>query len=126
MQFLANENMPRAAIAALRLAGHDVVSIGEETPGIPDQTVLARAHAEQRIILTFDRDYGELVFRYGHPAPPGIVFFRFAPATVDEPAPQLLALVADDQILLDGMFTVVDRQHIRQRPLAPPTPAPES
>jgi hypothetical protein len=73
-----------------------------------------------------NRDYGELVFRYGHPAPSGIVFFRFAPATIDEPAPQLLALMADDQILLDGMFTVVDRQHIRQRPLTPPTPAPES
>jgi hypothetical protein len=93
-------------------------------PEIPYRTFVC--HALRRIILTFDRDYGELVFRYGYPAPPGIVFFRFAPATVDEPAPQLLALLADSQIILDGMFTVVDRQNIRQRPLTPTTPSPEA
>jgi len=119
MQFLANENMPRAAIQTLRAAGYDVVSIGEESSGITDQAVLERAHAEQRIILTFDRDYGELVFRYRLPARAGIVFFRFVPATVDEPAPQLLELVADATITLTGMFTVIDRQHLRQRPLTP-------
>lgn len=117
MRLLANENIPRGAILALRTLGYDVVSIGEETPGIDDATVLARGHAEQRLILTFDRDYGELVFRYRHPAPSGIFFFRFAPATVDEPAPQLLELLNNPAMTLEGMFTVVDRQHVRQRPL---------
>jgi len=56
MRFLANENIPRAAIQTLRAAGYDVVSIGEEISGITDQAVLERAHVEQRVILTFDRD----------------------------------------------------------------------
>lgn len=119
MRFLAYENIPRAAILTLRAVGYDVVSIGEETAGIDDHAILGRAHAEQRIILIFDRDYGELVFRYRLPAPAGIVFFRFAPATIDEPAPQLLDLVADATITLTGMFTVSDRHHLRQRPLTP-------
>ncbi len=47
------------------------------------------------------------------------MFFRFAPATIDEPAPQLRDLLADATITLIGMFTVVERQHLRQRLLTP-------
>ena len=56
MRFLANENFPLPSVRLLREAGHDVVSISEETPGITDSQVLSRAVSEQRIILTFDRD----------------------------------------------------------------------
>ena len=61
MQFLANEDVPMASIRRLRAAGYDVASIIEDSPGVKDESVLSRAHAEQRIILTFDRDYGELI-----------------------------------------------------------------
>ena len=62
MRFLANENFPLTSVRLLRQAGHDVVSITEETPGVADDHILARAVIEDRIILTFDRDYGELIF----------------------------------------------------------------
>ena len=63
MRFLANENFPLPSVRLLREAGHDVVSISEETPGITDSQVLSRAVSEQRIILTFDRDYGVMIYR---------------------------------------------------------------
>ena len=54
MRFLANENFPRAAVGALRVAGHDVSWIRTEAPGIADAAVLDRARREQRLLLTFD------------------------------------------------------------------------
>jgi predicted nuclease of predicted toxin-antitoxin system len=49
----------------LREVGHDVVSISELYPGISDREVLEIATKEQRAIITFDSDYGELVFFEG-------------------------------------------------------------
>lgn len=66
MRLLANENFPTSSVDLLRRAQHDVSSIAEESPGIKDDAVLARAVQQERLILTFDRDYGELIFRRGH------------------------------------------------------------
>lgn len=60
MRFLANENIPGALVKALRGAGNDVIWIRTEAPGIHDQEVLARAARDGRILLTFDKDFGEL------------------------------------------------------------------
>ena len=94
MDFLANENFPVASIALVRRAGHDVASIIEETPGSKDRDILKRAHEEKRIILTFDRDYGELIYRNKEVCPAGLVFFRFSPSTPEEPAHILLSIIA--------------------------------
>ncbi len=86
MKLLVNENVPLASVGHLREAGHDVLSITELSPGIPDTEVMQIAHNEQRIILTFDRDYGELVFRRRLPLPAGVIYLRFVPQTPSEPA----------------------------------------
>jgi len=117
MNFLANENFPLMSIRLLRNTGHNVVSVAEETPGAKDETVLKRAHAENRIILTFDRDYGELIYRYKLFAPDGIVYFRFDPSTPEEPAKILLNILDKDKILISGKFTVIERNRLRQRTL---------
>jgi predicted nuclease of predicted toxin-antitoxin system len=64
MNFLANENFPLFSIRLLRTAGYNVASVIEDTPGAKDHDVLKRAQKEARILLTFDRDYGELVYSY--------------------------------------------------------------
>ena len=117
MQFLANENVPVASLRRLRAAGHDVASSIEDSPGVKDESVLARAHAEQRIILTFDRDYGELIYRRRLPTPAGVVYFRFAPTTPEEPAERFIELLETGHIILEEQFTVIGRSWIRQRPL---------
>lgn len=76
MRFLANENFPLDAVEALRQNGHDVAWIRLESPGISDPEVLSRAQAENRILLTFDKDFGELAFRSNLPASVGIILFR--------------------------------------------------
>ena len=62
MDFLANENFPLLSVRLLREAGHRVVSIIQEAPGGKDEDILKRAHTERLINLTFDRDYGELIY----------------------------------------------------------------
>jgi predicted nuclease of predicted toxin-antitoxin system len=74
MRFLANENFPLDAVALLRKQGHDVAWIRQDAPGSLDEDVLARA--ENRILITFDKDFGELAFRVGLPVSIGIILFR--------------------------------------------------
>jgi predicted nuclease of predicted toxin-antitoxin system len=76
MRFLADENFPGDAVTALRAAGHDVLWIRTDAPGITDQDVLARSLEDVRVLLTFDKDFGELAWRSGLPATCGIVLFR--------------------------------------------------
>jgi len=76
MRLLANENFPAAAVNALREKGHDVTWIRTEAPGINDKSVLARAQRESRILITFDKDFGELAFRSLLPAASGVILFR--------------------------------------------------
>jgi predicted nuclease of predicted toxin-antitoxin system len=75
MRFLANENFPLASVIHLRAAGQDVVAVIQETPGARDPEVLHRAAADARVILTFDRDYGELIYRHRLPVPQGLSIF---------------------------------------------------
>ena len=63
MRFLANEHFPGAAVTALTARGHDVVWVRVSAPGTSDADVLAWAAREQRILLTFDKDFGELAGR---------------------------------------------------------------
>ena len=86
-------------------------------PGANDRHVLVKATSEKRVILTFDRDYGEMVYRLKLPAPSGIVYSRFNPITPEEPADQLIGLLTAGNVLLSGMFSVIERGRLRQRPL---------
>jgi hypothetical protein len=116
MRFLANENFPLDAVEALRKNGHDVVWIRVESPGISDPEVLSCAQAENRILLTFDKDFGELAFRSKLPASVGIILFRIkAPSgsVVAEKVAKLISL-RDDWY---GHFTVVEEDKIRMRDL---------
>ncbi len=117
MRLLANENVPLGSVQLLRAAGHDVVAIIENTPGATDTEVLAQAAREDRVILTFDRDYGELVYLRRLPIPSGVLYLRFDPITPQEPGERLLALITTTEITLQGQFTVLERDRVRHRPL---------
>lgn len=117
MRFLADENFPLPSIRLLSTAGHDVTAVALESPGVPDEAILDRAVREGRILLTFDRDYGDLLYLQGSQPPEGIVYFRFAPSSPEEPAEYLLALLERFGSSLLGTLTVAERDHVRQRPL---------
>ena len=117
MRFLANENFPLASALYLRNAGHNVAVVIQDSPGAKDRQLLAHAAAERRIVLTFDRDCGELIFRLRLPTPEGGMYFRYDPLDPEEPARHLLLLLEITGLQLSGRFTVVRRDMIRQRPL---------
>lgn len=114
MIFLADENFPRPALEELRKAGWDVFSVAEMCPGISDDEVIALSADQQRVLLTFDKDFGELVFRRGLPAASGVVLFRIIPESPEDAAGVALALV-ECQPDLAGTFCVVTRDRIRVR-----------
>jgi predicted nuclease of predicted toxin-antitoxin system len=116
MRILANENFPGPVVRALRELGHDVLWIKEIMRGASDVEVLSRAQAERRILATFDRDFGELAFRFGLPAECGIIFFRLrgtSPETDNSRAIAALTSRTD----WAGHFAVVQDDRIRLRRL---------
>jgi len=117
MRFLANENIPLPSVRLLRQSGYDLAAVTEDSPGIEDFQVLTRATNERRVVLTFDRDYGELIYRLKLPSPAGVIYLRFRPHTPEEPAILLLDLLQTEELQFEGQFTVLDRDQIRQRPL---------
>jgi predicted nuclease of predicted toxin-antitoxin system len=97
MTFLADENFPRPAVEALRQAGFDVLWIAEANPGAPDDEVLALCISTGRVLLTFDKDFGELAYRRSRSAPCGIVLFRVTPQSPDEIASIALSAMQSQQ-----------------------------
>lgn len=76
MRFLADESCDQRVVVALRDAGHDVAAIAETVPGSVDADVLANAIRTSRILLTEDRDFGQLVFSARTRAPIGVLYIR--------------------------------------------------
>jgi predicted nuclease of predicted toxin-antitoxin system len=118
MRFLADENFPGEAVAVLRAAGHDVSWIGESSSGANDKHVLALAENENRILLTFDKDFGELAWRAGLPASCGIVLFRISALPAISIGAALMARIAERDDWA-GHFSVIEPGRIRMRVLAP-------
>jgi len=88
-RLLANENFPAPSVRLLRDLGHDVLSVAEEGEALTDNAVLAKASSDQRWIVTFDRDYGELIFARSVPAPPAVILFRLKSYRPDAPGQML-------------------------------------
>jgi predicted nuclease of predicted toxin-antitoxin system len=116
MRFLADENFPGSAVRELRAAGHDVEWVRETSPGMTDASVLAWASREERVVLTFDKDFGELAWRSALPAKCGVVLFRLPMPGARDAGAVLARLVAqrDDWT---GHFTVVEPGRFRMRAL---------
>lgn len=113
--FLANENFPRPSTLILRDRGFKVKSIQEDNPGISDEEVMNIALGLNLIILTFDSDYGELIFRYSKDNPPSVVFFREKGNAPEFAALSLISLLSNAEIILTNAFTVIEANNLRQR-----------
>lgn len=115
MKFLANENFPFPSLMILRQSGYHVLSVSELYPGISDYDVIAQARESNSIILTFDKDYGEIIYKHGLENPPAVLFFRFK-GTNPEVAEQLLVEVLNGKNFeFEKTFTVFEKGNIRQR-----------
>jgi len=75
VRWLADECVAAPLVAFLRAAGHDVLYVAEAAGGLSDADVIALAAHEKRLLLTEDKDFGDLVFRRRHTVP-GVVLMR--------------------------------------------------
>lgn len=117
MLFLANENFPSSAVAALAHAGHDVTWIRTAAPGLSDSEILAWAAREGLVLLTFDKDFGELAHNTALPASCGVILFRMPMPRRNQAGPLLAELIAsrDDWA---GHFSVIEPGRVRMRKMA--------
>jgi predicted nuclease of predicted toxin-antitoxin system len=122
MRALADENLPRPALEALRKAGWDVFSIAEKCPGISDEEVAALGTEQERILLTFDKDFGELIFRRGLSAGSGVVLFRITPGSPEDAA-DMRSRSSHQRRIFAGLFASLHETEFASGRWAPVRPA---
>lgn len=106
MRFLADESCDFSVVRILREAGHDVLAIAEISPRADDTVVIDLATNESRMLLTEDRDFGQLVYASTR-ASSGVIYMRY-PASASTTLPQdVLSLVTHHGESLLGHFTVM-------------------
>jgi predicted nuclease of predicted toxin-antitoxin system len=114
MRFVADENLDRSVIERLRSVGHEVVSVAEMEPGISDEAVLATANALSAMLITEDKDFGELAYRRTL-VHQGVILVRLAGLPVAAKADLLIAAFTEHETELPGSFVVVSPGTIRIR-----------
>jgi len=115
MQFMVDESTGTAVVEYLRSAGHDVLAVAETMPQAEDLDILARAHGEERILVTNDKDFGELVFR-SRQAHHGVVLLRVHDESSANRVRVVKAVLDEHADRLVGHFTVATEGGVRIRP----------
>jgi len=115
MKFLADENVPLNTIEALKEKEIDIVSIRTSAKGLRDEDVLNIAYQQDRILITFDKDFGELAFRVRAKSK-GIILLRFIPISPQDLSKRIETLI-NTGIPFENHFTVVTEDTIRVIPL---------
>lgn len=108
--------MAAPLIQSLRLRGHDVLYVAESAAGLRDAEVIQLAVNGGRLLLTEDKDFGDLVFRRGF-AVPGIVLMRLGTPDAVFQMMRLMAAVERYGEQLFGHYVVVEDGRLRSRPL---------
>ncbi len=118
MRILADENFPGTAVNALRKRGHNVVWVRTAKPGIEDRAILEWAQTENRLLLTLDKDFGELAFGRDLPSRCGVVLFRMNFSDAGTASMRIVEIL-ESRSDWPAHFSVVEDDRIRMRPLSP-------
>jgi len=114
VRYLADESVERQIVDALRQAGYEVDYIAEIAPGADDSDVLARANRQESVLITGDKDFGELVYRGGQQSA-GVVLFRLSGLTQQRKATIAAKVFADHAADFASAFSVVTASGVRVR-----------
>ena len=106
MEFLADESCDFAAVRALRADGYDVVAVAEVAGGAPDDLVLELARSSGRMLLTEDKDFGQLVYA-DRQATGGVILIRFPARARGSLGVTVVKAVRDLGPRLIGQFVVI-------------------
>ena len=114
MKLVADESVDFPIIESLRTAGHDVLAVVELAPGINDETVLEMANQGQALLLTADKDFGELLYRLRR-VHWGVVLIRLAGLGPQEKAVLVARIFQTRGSELPDAFVVITRNMVRVR-----------
>lgn len=114
MNLVADEGVDGNIVDRLRQDGHDVRYIAEMEPGISDDIVLSLANVQEALLLTEDKDFGELVFRQGL-VHSGVVLIRLAGLASEMKAAMVSAVFHDHAAELSEAFSVISPGMVRIR-----------
>ena len=116
MRIVANENVAGTVIRELRRRGHDVLSVKESMRSETDENVLAKAQSEERLVITHDKDFGELAFRWGLASGCGVILLRLSGSDPNQDNLRAVAVI-ESRTDWAGHFAVVTNDRVRIRPL---------
>jgi predicted nuclease of predicted toxin-antitoxin system len=114
VKFLADECCDAGMVEALRGEGNDVCFAVESARGVPDDELLARAFRENRIFISEDKDFGELVYRLRKPCG-GFILLRFSVVERELKISRMGWLLKSHAKRLQGSFTVLEADKVRFR-----------
>lgn len=110
MRFLTDENIPTLIVDMLQRAGHDVVRDGDVRRAAPDTRVLKTAVDDDRVLITFDADFGRMIFAEGYRAPRGVIYLRSPPPSIAIAGERILAVIDAETPAIDGYFVSIERK----------------
>ena len=116
MRFIVDESTGGAVVEHLHSAGHDVFAVAEGMPQADDDDILARAASEGRILITNDKDFGDLVFRDKR-VHDGVVLLRLHDESAGNRVRVVSAVVQRYGDRLAEHFTVATEAGVRIRPM---------
>ena len=114
MNLFCDEGIDGTIVEALRRDGHDVTYVAELAPGLTDERVLAEANHRGALLVTRDKDFGELVYRQRR-LHTGVLLVRLEGLPRDEKAERVCAAVAAHGSEMTGAFAVLTRDKLRIR-----------
>src|SRR5205823_5708465 len=103
VNIVADESVDRPIVERLRHFGHQVYAIVEWEPSITDEVVLQRANEAGALLLTADKDFGEMVFRQGSVAL-GIILIRLAGLSPERKASITAAAIEEHGVAMRSAF----------------------
>ena len=115
MNLLADEGVDGPIVERLRQDGHVVLYVAEMEPGISDQEILQRANTQMAILVTADKDFGEMIFRQGQLNAGGVVLLRLAGLSAEKKADIVSSVFHDRETALLQAFSVISPGQVRIR-----------
>lgn len=114
LKFLVDAGVGQKVEQWLMVSGHDVKTVRAIDPKMPDYAILQMAVNEERIVITMDKDFGEMVYR-DEQVHAGVLLLRLEEATSKEKVRVVAQIIQDHAGKLQGMFSVYQSGHLRIR-----------
>lgn len=115
MKVVADESVDGPVVTRLREDGHEVDYVAEMEPGISDDRVLSHANLRRAVLVTTDKDFGELVFRQGR-INAGVLLLRLPGVSPSQKAEIVSSAVTVHGTEMQTAFSVITSKIVRIRP----------